>query len=133
MGRLIDELHLFECLEPFGTALKSLAARPAAGIPHRAHLGCGIERIAHADRRRGLGKDRLGLQQPLGNPLGMSGPRLATTALIEPELRGGRYALCTMCIGVGQGIAVLFCERLTRDHSACCSSGTALNRSATRP
>ncbi|WP_395453716.1 3-oxoadipyl-CoA thiolase (plasmid) [Azospirillum melinis] len=43
----------------------------------------------------------------LGHPLGMSGARLATTALIELELRGGRYALCTMCIGVGQGIAML--------------------------
>ncbi|MBF5095627.1 3-oxoadipyl-CoA thiolase [Azospirillum sp. INR13] len=43
----------------------------------------------------------------LGHPLGMSGARLATTALIELELRGGRYALCTMCIGVGQGIALL--------------------------
>lgn len=70
MGRLIDELHLFAGLEPFGTALKSLAARQAAGIPHRNHLGCGIEGIARADRRRGLGKDRLGLQQLLGHPLG---------------------------------------------------------------
>ncbi|PGH58655.1 3-oxoadipyl-CoA thiolase [Azospirillum palustre] len=43
----------------------------------------------------------------LGHPLGMSGARLATTALIELELRGGQYALCTMCIGVGQGIALL--------------------------
>ncbi len=43
----------------------------------------------------------------LGHPLGMSGARLATSALIELELRGGRYALCTMCIGVGKGIALL--------------------------
>jgi 3-oxoadipyl-CoA thiolase len=43
----------------------------------------------------------------LGHPLGMSGARLATTAAYELAARGGRYALCTMCIGVGQGIAVL--------------------------
>jgi 3-oxoadipyl-CoA thiolase len=43
----------------------------------------------------------------LGHPLGMSGARLAATATAELAVRGGRYALCTMCIGVGQGIAVL--------------------------
>ncbi len=43
----------------------------------------------------------------LGHPLGCSGARLATTALYELERRGGRYALCTMCIGVGQGIAMV--------------------------
>ena len=43
----------------------------------------------------------------LGHPLGMSGARLATTATYELARRGGRYALCTMCIGVGQGIAAL--------------------------
>ena len=43
----------------------------------------------------------------LGHPLGMSGARLATTALYELERRKGRYALCTMCIGVGQGIALI--------------------------
>jgi 3-oxoadipyl-CoA thiolase len=47
----------------------------------------------------------------LGHPLGMSGARLVTTALCELEHRGGRYALCTMCIGVGQGIALII-ERL---------------------
>jgi 3-oxoadipyl-CoA thiolase len=41
-----------------------------------------------------------------GHPLGMSGARLALTAALELRRRGGRYALCTMCIGVGQGIAV---------------------------
>jgi 3-oxoadipyl-CoA thiolase len=41
----------------------------------------------------------------LGHPLGMSGARLATTATYELEARKVRYALCTMCIGVGQGIA----------------------------
>jgi len=43
----------------------------------------------------------------LGHPLGMSGARLVTTAMFELEARGGRYALCTMCIGVGQGIAMI--------------------------
>jgi len=41
----------------------------------------------------------------LGHPLGASGARLATTAVSQLHARGGRYALCTMCIGVGQGIA----------------------------
>jgi len=43
----------------------------------------------------------------LGHPLGMSGARLLLTAARELELRGGRYALCTMCIGVGQGMATI--------------------------
>jgi acetyl-CoA acyltransferase len=43
----------------------------------------------------------------LGHPLGMSGARLALTAARELEARGGRYALCTMCIGVGQGYAMI--------------------------
>jgi len=43
----------------------------------------------------------------LGHPLGMSGARLVTTAMYELERRQGRYALCTMCIGVGQGIAMV--------------------------
>ena len=43
----------------------------------------------------------------LGHPLGMSGARLVTTALMQLERSGGRYALCTMCIGVGQGIAII--------------------------
>jgi len=47
----------------------------------------------------------------LGHPLGMSGARLITTALYELERRKGRYALCTMCIGVGQGIATII-ERI---------------------
>ena len=43
----------------------------------------------------------------LGHPLGMSGARLVTTALVELEEKQKRYALCTMCIGVGQGIAMV--------------------------
>ena len=43
----------------------------------------------------------------LGHPLGASGARLAATAINQLHVGGGRYALCTMCIGVGQGIAVV--------------------------
>jgi acetyl-CoA acetyltransferase len=42
----------------------------------------------------------------LGHPLGMSGARLATTAVHQLRATGGKRALCTMCIGVGQGIAI---------------------------
>ncbi|BBI62176.1 hypothetical protein HSBAA_34820 [Vreelandella sulfidaeris] len=47
----------------------------------------------------------------IGHPLGASGARLALTALRQLEVTGGRYALVTMCIGVGQGIATVI-ERL---------------------
>jgi acetyl-CoA acyltransferase len=47
----------------------------------------------------------------IGHPLGMSGARLITTALYQLQRTGGRFALCTMCIGVGQGIAVVI-ERM---------------------
>jgi acetyl-CoA acyltransferase len=43
----------------------------------------------------------------LGHPLGASGARLVTTAMYQLQRTGGRYALCTMCIGVGQGIALV--------------------------
>jgi acetyl-CoA acetyltransferase len=43
----------------------------------------------------------------IGHPLGMSGARLVTTATYQLSATRGRYALCTMCIGVGQGIAML--------------------------
>ncbi|ODR89483.1 3-oxoadipyl-CoA thiolase [Sinorhizobium alkalisoli] len=43
----------------------------------------------------------------IGHPLGMSGARLVTTATYQLHRQGGRYALCTMCIGVGQGIAII--------------------------
>jgi acetyl-CoA C-acetyltransferase/acetyl-CoA acyltransferase len=47
----------------------------------------------------------------LGHPLGASGARLALTAALELRRRGGRRALATMCIGVGQGIAMII-ERI---------------------
>jgi len=43
----------------------------------------------------------------LGHPLGASGARLVTTAVNQLHKTNGRYALCTMCIGVGQGIALI--------------------------
>jgi acetyl-CoA acetyltransferase len=43
----------------------------------------------------------------LGHPLGASGARLVATAVNQLHAGGGRYALCTMCIGVGQGIALV--------------------------
>lgn len=43
----------------------------------------------------------------LGHPLGASGARLVTTASYQLQRTGGRFALCTMCIGVGQGIAMI--------------------------
>ena len=43
----------------------------------------------------------------IGHPLGASGGRLVTTAVRQLQRTGGRYALCTMCIGVGQGIAMV--------------------------
>ena len=49
----------------------------------------------------------------LGHPLGASGARIALTALRELERRGGRYAVVSLCIGVGQGIALVLerCEQ----------------------
>jgi len=63
-------------------------------------------------RQLGLADDdervnRWGGAIALGHPLGASGARLITTALHQLEHIGGRYALCTMCIGVGQGIALV--------------------------
>ena len=57
------------------------------------------------DPRRGLGVADVGLHGADGG--WMSGARLVTTAAYELRRRNGRYALCTMCIGVGQGIAMV--------------------------
>ena len=43
----------------------------------------------------------------IGHPLGMSGARLVMTAAYQLKRAGGRYALCTMCVGVGQGVAMV--------------------------
>jgi acetyl-CoA C-acetyltransferase len=61
-------------------------------------------------RTLGIDEDRVNVNGgaiALGHPLGASGARLATTAVNQLRRSGGRYALCTMCIGVGQGIAVI--------------------------
>ena len=50
----------------------------------------------------------------LGHPLGASGARLVTTALNQLEQSGGKYALCSMCIGVGQGLRSLLSGLLKR-------------------
>jgi 3-oxoadipyl-CoA thiolase len=87
-GLEVGQLDVVELNEAF--AAQALAVMRDLGLPDDA---------AHVNPNGGA--------IALGHPLGMSGARLATTAAYEIEARGGRYALCTMCIGVGQGIAVL--------------------------
>ncbi|MGA1855329.1 3-oxoadipyl-CoA thiolase [Azospirillum sp. 11R-A] len=88
LGRTIGGIDLIELNEAF--AAQALAVLRELGLPDDA---------AHVNPNGG------GIA--LGHPLGMSGARLATTALHQLEHSGGRTALCTMCIGVGQGIAVM--------------------------
>jgi acetyl-CoA acyltransferase len=84
----LDEIGVIELNEAF--AAQSLACLRELGLPDDAeHVNPNGGAIA------------------LGHPLGMSGARLVTTAVNELEVRQTRYALCTMCIGVGQGIALL--------------------------
>ncbi|MFT6913558.1 MAG: acetyl-CoA acyltransferase [Paracoccaceae bacterium] len=91
-GLRIDQMDIIELNEAF--AAQALATLRALGVaddaPHvNAHGGA----IA------------------LGHPLGMSGARIVLTAARQLERTGGRYALCTMCVGVGQGVAIVL-ERL---------------------
>jgi acetyl-CoA acyltransferase len=87
-GLSVGDLDVIELNEAF--AAQSLAVLRQLGLPHDAeHVNPNGGAIA------------------LGHPLGMSGARLALTATAELALRGGHRALCTMCIGVGQGIALL--------------------------
>ncbi|MBP2305575.1 3-oxoadipyl-CoA thiolase [Azospirillum melinis] len=88
LSRRIADIDLIELNEAF--AAQALAVLRELGLPDDA---------AHVNPNGG------GIA--LGHPLGMSGARLATTALHQLERSGGRTALCTMCIGVGQGIAVM--------------------------
>ncbi|PWC97591.1 3-oxoadipyl-CoA thiolase [Azospirillum sp. TSO5] len=88
LGRSIADIDLIELNEAF--AAQGLAVLRELGLPDDA---------AHVNPQGGA--------IALGHPLGMSGARLATTALYQLEQSGGRTALCTMCIGVGQGIAVM--------------------------
>jgi acetyl-CoA acyltransferase len=87
-GLTLDQMDVIELNEAF--AAQGLAVMRDLGLPDDA---------AHVNPNGGA--------IALGHPLGMSGARLITTASYELERRGGRYALCTMCIGVGQGIALI--------------------------
>jgi 3-oxoadipyl-CoA thiolase len=84
----IGDMEVIELNEAF--AAQGLAVLRELGVPDDA---------AHVNPNGGA--------IALGHPLGMSGARLVTTAAYELARRGGRYALCTMCIGVGQGIAMV--------------------------
>ncbi|MEA2754347.1 MAG: acetyl-CoA acyltransferase [Aliidongia sp.] len=88
VGLSLGGIDLIEVNEAF--AAQALAVTRALGLPDDAeHVNPNGGAIA------------------LGHPLGMSGARLVTTALFELEVRGLKRAVCTMCIGVGQGIAML--------------------------
>jgi 3-oxoadipyl-CoA thiolase len=87
-GVSIGDIDVVELNEAF--AAQGLAVLRQLGLPDNA---------AHVNPNGGA--------IALGHPLGMSGARLAMTAAIELRNRGGRYGLATMCIGVGQGIALL--------------------------
>jgi acetyl-CoA C-acetyltransferase len=87
-GLTLGQMDLIELNEAF--AAQALAVLRELGIPDDAgHVNPNGGAIA------------------LGHPLGMSGARLVATATHELRRRGGRYALCAMCIGVGQGIAMI--------------------------
>jgi 3-oxoadipyl-CoA thiolase len=87
-GLTLADMDVIELNEAF--ASQALAVLRELGLPDDA---------AHVNPNGGA--------IALGHPLGMSGARLVTTALYELHRRPGRYALCTMCIGVGQGIAMI--------------------------
>jgi 3-oxoadipyl-CoA thiolase len=92
LGMTIDQVDVIELNEAFASQ----------GIATLRELG-----VADDDARVNPNGGAIAL----GHPLGMSGARLVTTALYELEHRQGRFALCTMCIGVGQGIAMMI-ERI---------------------
>jgi acetyl-CoA C-acetyltransferase len=88
LGLAIGKMDVIELNEAFASQV--LAALRDLGVPDDApHVNPNGGAIA------------------LGHPLGASGARLVTTATRELARRSGRYALCTMCIGVGQGIALV--------------------------
>lgn len=87
-GMTLDQMDVIELNEAF--AAQALAVLRDLGLPDDAvHVNPNGGAIA------------------LGHPLGMSGARLITTAMYQLHRTDGRYALCTMCIGVGQGIAII--------------------------
>ncbi|MFC7704351.1 3-oxoadipyl-CoA thiolase [Plastorhodobacter daqingensis] len=91
-GLTLAQMDLIELNEAF--AAQALAVLRTLGLPDDApHVNPNGGAIA------------------LGHPLGMSGARLVTTASYQLQRQGGRYALCTMCVGVGQGVALIL-ERI---------------------
>jgi acetyl-CoA acetyltransferase family protein len=87
-GIALDRIDVIELNEAF--AAQALAVLRALGVPDAApHVNPNGGAIA------------------LGHPLGASGARLVTTAIAQLARTGGRFALCTMCVGVGQGVALL--------------------------
>jgi acetyl-CoA acetyltransferase len=88
LGMTIDQMDIIELNEAFA----------AQGLAVLRMLG-----VADNDPR----VNPYGGAIALGHPLGMSGARLVTTAMYQLHRTGGRFALCTMCIGVGQGIAMV--------------------------
>ena len=88
LGMTIDQMDIIELNEAFA----------AQGLAVLRELG-----VADNDPR----VNPYGGAIALGHPLGMSGARLVTTAMYQLHRTGGRFALCTMCIGVGQGIAMV--------------------------
>jgi len=87
-GLQISQMDVIELNEAF--AAQALAVTRDLGLPDDA---------AHVNPNGGA--------IAIGHPLGASGARLVTTAMYQLQSTGGRYALCTMCIGVGQGIATI--------------------------
>ena len=87
-GLTLEDMDVIELNEAF--ASQGLAVMRDLGLPDDA---------AHVNPNGGA--------IALGHPLGMSGARLVMTAAYELQETGGKYALCTMCIGVGQGIALI--------------------------
>ncbi|MFC3107196.1 3-oxoadipyl-CoA thiolase [Undibacterium arcticum] len=87
-GLSIEQMDVIELNEAF--AAQALAVTRSLGL---------LDDAAHVNPNGGA--------IAIGHPLGASGARLVTTALNQLERTKGRYALCTMCIGVGQGIAII--------------------------
>ena len=87
-GLDIDQMDVIELNEAF--AAQALAVMRALGVADEA---------SHVNPNGGA--------IALGHPLGMSGARMVLTAALELTRRKGRYALCTMCVGVGQGAALI--------------------------
>jgi len=87
-GLTIEQMDVIELNEAF--AAQALATLRALGLDDDA---------AHVNPNGGA--------IALGHPLGMSGARLVMTAAYQLQKSGTRYALCTMCVGVGQGVAII--------------------------